>query len=153
MPVLYTLLILLEALTSFFLIGVIFLQKTKGGMGSALGGGGMGEAIFGARMGNVLTKATVILCVIFLVNTTLLAYLTANLRTTSVTEGIATQPVMPAMPSPTAPVRGVPSDVDPFGPGTTEMPEPVSTPTVPAEPIDLTTPVAEPTEVPETPAE
>ena len=69
MTVIYGFLIVLEALVSALLICVIFLQKTKGGMGGTAFGGGVGEAIFGSRMGNVLTKATVVLAVIFLANT------------------------------------------------------------------------------------
>jgi len=136
MSILFAFLILVEAVTSFLLIGIIFLQKTKGGMGGAFGGG-MGEAIFGSRMGNVLTKGTAILGVVFLVNTTLLAYLTANRRTTSVTDGMSI--AAPAMPSPSAPL-GVPSDVEPFQPGAAEFPEPVGAPTGPVEPVDLTQP-------------
>jgi preprotein translocase subunit SecG len=78
MSIIYGFLLLVEALVSALLIGVIFLQKTKGGMGGTAFGGGMGEAIFGSRMGNVLTKSTVVLGVIFLINTILLTMLTAR---------------------------------------------------------------------------
>ncbi len=78
MSVIYGFLILVEAVVSALLIGVIFLQKTKGGMGGTAFGGGMGEAIFGSRMGNVLTKSTVVLGIIFLANTVLLTMLTAR---------------------------------------------------------------------------
>ena len=78
MTIIYGFLIVLEALVSALLIGVIFLQKSKGGMGGAAFGGGMGEAIFGSRMGNVLTKVTVVLTVVFLSNTILLTILTAR---------------------------------------------------------------------------
>ncbi len=78
MTIIYGFLIVLEALVSALLIGVIFLQKSKGGMGGAAFGGGMGEAIFGSRMGNVLTKVTVVLAIVFLTNTILLTILTAR---------------------------------------------------------------------------
>lgn len=80
-------LIVLEILVSILLTLVILVQPSKGGggLGGALGGGGMGEQLFGARTGNVLTKATVILATVFLVNTMGLAFLYSRqdpLRTT-----------------------------------------------------------------------
>ncbi len=90
MPIIYGFFILVEALVSALLIGVILIQKSKGGMGGSAFGGGMGEAIFGSRMGNVLTKATVVLGIIFLVNTILLTIFTARRETRgsgSVTDG------------------------------------------------------------------
>lgn len=59
-----------EIVASFLLILVILAQRSKGSGG--LGGaafGGMGESIFGSRAGNVLTKATIVLGSIFLLNT------------------------------------------------------------------------------------
>ena len=62
-----------EALCALLLLGVILLQKPKShGMGMAFGAG-VGETLFGSQVGNVLTRTTVILAVVFLVNTTLLA--------------------------------------------------------------------------------
>jgi preprotein translocase subunit SecG len=95
-------LVLIEAVCSLMLIGVILIQRTKSqGLGMALGGQ-MGEALFGARMGNVLTRVTVILGIVFLVNTTLLAYLGASNRQVSVTDD-AVVPI-PAAPAQTAPM-------------------------------------------------
>ncbi len=69
------LLIILEALVSLLLIGVILLQRARNeGLGLAFGSG-MGESIFGSRAGNVLTKITVWLGSIFVVNTVALAML------------------------------------------------------------------------------
>jgi len=91
-------LIVVEAIVSFMLIGIILIQKTKSqGMGLAFGSG-MGESLFGSQVGNVLTKATVVLSIIFLINTTLLAMLGAGRRTSSVTDSITD--TMPAMPAP-----------------------------------------------------
>jgi preprotein translocase subunit SecG len=69
-------LIVLEIIVSILLTLVILVQPSKGGggLGGALGGG-MGEQLFGARTGNVLTKATVILATVFLLNTLGLAFL------------------------------------------------------------------------------
>ena len=78
MNIIYGFFIFIEAMISIMLIGIILIQKTKGGMGGTAFGGGMGEAIFGSRMGNVLTKSTVILGVAFLINTLLLTVMTSR---------------------------------------------------------------------------
>ncbi len=109
------LLVLIEALVSVMLIGVILIQRTKSqGLGMALGGQ-MGEALFGARMGNVLTRVTVILGIVFLVNTTLLAYLGASSRQVSVTDDVVT-------PIPTAPATPAGPMASPGGVVPTDMP-------------------------------
>lgn len=78
MSILIGFLIVAEILVSILLILVILIQPSKsGGLGGAAfgGGGGMGEQLFGARTGNVMTKATVVLATVFLLNTLLLAFL------------------------------------------------------------------------------
>lgn len=97
----YTLMAL-EAIVCILLIGIILIQRSKGqGVGLSFGGGA--EAVFGAQMGNVLTRATVILGVVFLVNTALLAILrpkSSNLslaeRTAPVASAKAALPVQSA---------------------------------------------------------
>ena len=105
----------LEIIVCFLLAGVILLQKPKeGGLGVSFGGG-MGEALFGAQMGNVLTKATVILGTVFLLNTLVLSRLTSQGKT-SIMDGVkTTAPISeqsipfsaptssPTMPAPTTP--------------------------------------------------
>lgn len=89
MQILIGFLYVLEIVVCFLLGGVILLQKPKeGGLGVSFGGG-MGEALFGAQMGNVLTKTTVILGIIFLLNTLVLSRLTSHVGT-SVMEGVKT---------------------------------------------------------------
>jgi len=108
MGVLYGFLIVVEMVVCALLIVIIFMQRSKGGMGGSAFGGGAGEAIFGSRMGNVLTKATVVLGVIFLVNTLLLTVLTTQRgHVGSVMEGAARRP---ATPQPTAPGPAVTDD-------------------------------------------
>jgi preprotein translocase subunit SecG len=64
-----TLLIVVEVLCCLLLVGLILLQRSKSeGLGLAFGAGA-GEALFGARAGNVLSKATVILGIVFMVST------------------------------------------------------------------------------------
>ena len=87
MQILIGFLYVLEVIVCFLLGGVILLQKPKeGGLGVSFGGG-MGEALFGAQMGNVLTKGTIILGAVFLLNTLILSRLTSH-SGTSVMEGV-----------------------------------------------------------------
>ena len=119
--VMYFILLLVEAICCLLLLAVILVQRSKGqGMGVAFGSG-MGEAIFGSQMGNVLTKVTVILGIVFLVNTTVLAMLSGHRSRGSVTEKV---------PVPVA-SAAVPSDL-PSGDASTSSSFPVS-----SEPADL----------------
>ena len=89
MSILIVFLYALEVIVCFLLGGVILLQKPKeGGLGVSFGGG-MGEALFGAQMGNVLTKGTIILGTVFLLNTLVLSRLTSH-SGTSIMEGVRT---------------------------------------------------------------
>ena len=89
MQILIYFLYTLEVIVCFLLGGVIMLQKPKdGGLGVSFGGG-MGEALFGAQMGNVLTKTTIILAAIFLINTLALSRLTSH-GASSLMEGVRT---------------------------------------------------------------
>ena len=122
-------LVFVEVVCSLLLVGVILVQRTKSqGLGMALGGQ-MGEALFGARMGNVMTKVTVILGIVFLVNTTLLAYIGASSRTTSVTDGVAPPPAASAVPMgdmpPITPPMDMPVGGVPAVDTTVELPAPV----------------------------
>ena len=61
-----------EIVTAVLLIGIILIQKSKEeGLGVAFGAQ-MGESLFGSRTGNVLTRITVILAGVFLLNTLIL---------------------------------------------------------------------------------
>ncbi len=78
MPILISVLLIVEVLAAFLLIVVILAQKSKDqGLGMAFGGG-MGESLFGSRAGNVLTRMTVTLAVVFMVTTILLGILFAR---------------------------------------------------------------------------
>ena len=103
--ILRVVLMMVEVLSAFLLIVIVLMQKSKSqGMGLAFGGA-MGESLFGAQMGNVLTKATVVLAVVFLVNTTLLAMIGPAAPKGSIADSIPSAPApisqpqtMPAMP-------------------------------------------------------
>ena len=70
--------IVIEVVCCLLLIGIILLQKSKSeGLGLAFGAGA-GESLFGARAGNVLSKATVVLGIVFLASTLFLGILFAQ---------------------------------------------------------------------------
>ena len=69
------LLIAIEVVVSLLLIGIILLQKSRSeGLGLAFGAN-IGESFFGSRAGNVLTRGTLILTIVFVLNTIALAWL------------------------------------------------------------------------------
>ena len=107
MAIIRTLLIILEAACSLALIGLILLQKSKNeGLGLAFGSGG-GDSLFGARAGNVLTKATVVIGCVFLLNTLVLGMLFAGSANESLMDSATgAQPVQ--MEQPVAPQQAVP---------------------------------------------
>jgi len=66
-----------EIATALLMVAVVMLQPPKdqsGGMGSAFGGG-FGEEVFGGRTGNVLSRTTVVLGVILILNSLAIAML------------------------------------------------------------------------------
>ena len=101
MEILRVILIVLEIFCCLLLIGVILLQQSKSqGMGMAFGGG-MGESLFGSRAGNILTKTTVTLGIVFLVNTTFLGILyTTNEERSLVESAPVAAPAPIAAPAP-----------------------------------------------------
>ena len=86
MIVIKVLLYTIEVVVCLLLGLIVMLQKPKeGGLGGAFGGGAL-EASLGADAGNVLIKATATLGTIFLLNTLILAKITAS-GTGSVMDG------------------------------------------------------------------
>lgn len=103
------LLIAIDVIVCFLLVGAILLQRNNGnGMGAAFGGSG--EAIFGAQVGNVLTKATVILGTLFLVITLALSMIIAHgseAGSSLMNNAPAPAPAAPALPdAPALPADG-----------------------------------------------
>lgn len=124
MTIVRNLLLILEVLTSVMLIGLVLIQKSKGG---GLGGsafGGAAETVFGARAGNFLTKATIILTVIFMVNTLALSFFFAGTQERSlIDEDPVVQDAPPVAPQvidpvidPVAPIEDVPIEAIPVEP-------------------------------------
>ncbi len=128
MEILRGFLIVIEALVSFLLIGIILLQKSKGeGLGLAFGAG-VGEQLFGSRAGNILTKATVTLAVIFVINTSVLAVMFTGKQQAKSVMGDLSAPKPPA--TQTAPEPEIPAPVAPAP--VAPAPIPVATETLPA---------------------
>ncbi len=115
--------IVVEVLSCLLLIGLVLLQKSKSeGLGLAFGAGA-GESLFGARAGNVLSRATVILGIVFMANSLLLGVLFAQKDKT----------LMEQAPAPAA--------------------QPAAMQTQPIDPVDLVVPEQQPAaEVPVEPA-
>ena len=157
------LLLAVEVLVAVLLIGIILLQRSKEqGLGLAFGSG-MGEALFGAEAGNVLTKATVILAIVFMVNTIALAKVfTARQGYGSVMSDVASEPAVPQTPAggslpPNIPVPPAPDGAEPVDAGSvpaTPVTVPDSSAVVPMEGSTPAMPAvpATPAEVPAMPA-
>lgn len=98
LPILKSVLLIVEVLSAFLLVVVILAQKSKDqGLGMAFGSG-MGESLFGSRAGNVLTRMTVTLAAVFMATTIFLGILFA--RGTSGTGSVMdkAESQMPAAP-------------------------------------------------------
>jgi len=103
MNVIRTLLVILEAACCLALIGLILLQKSKSeGLGLAFGGGG-NDSLFGARAGNVLTKATIGIGILFLVNTLVLGILFSGSANESLMDNAEAQAAPLQQSAPVAP--------------------------------------------------
>jgi preprotein translocase subunit SecG len=129
MGVIRVILIVIEVVTSILLIGVILLQKSKDeGLGLAFGAG-VGETLFGSRAGNVLSKITIGLAVVFLVNTLLIGMvLRRGVTSGSVTDRLPAEQAAPA--SSTVPSAGpvLPEGTDPIQESAPVVPAATATP-------------------------
>lgn len=84
-------------LCGLMLIGLILLQKSKSeGLGLAFGAGA-GESLFGARAGNVLSKATVVLGIVFMASALVLGMLFAQQDKTLMDEAAPMAPEAPVV--------------------------------------------------------
>ena len=129
-------LIFIEVAVSALLVAAILIQKPRGhGMGLAFGAG-MGESLFGAQVGNVMTRVTVVLSIIFLVNTMLLALMGSG-KIASVTDGIKPVPAAAPGPGGAGPAEAGPGAASPSA----GIPDAILPPVAPAE---GTAPVAAP---------
>lgn len=119
LAILETLLLLFFGFVSLLMIGVVLIQKGRGGgLASAFGGGSGTATAFGSKTGDVLTWATSVIFGVFLILAITLN-LIANFRSPPpVAGGIANPPVAPAEPLPIAipPVPTAPGETPPATP-------------------------------------
>ncbi len=159
------LLTIVEVLCALLLVLLVLLQRSKDeGLGMAFGGA-MGESLFGAQATTILTKATVILAVVFMLNTIVLDRAhSSSSRTQSgsvmdkVTGGAALPPPSAVpMPAPVADETEATVPAPDFAPAPAFNPQPVPVsvdaeqPAAPEAEAPALVPVA-PAPEPETPA-
>ena len=101
----YSLLIVIHVIVSFFLIAVILLQAGRGGGLADTFGGSQMQDLFGTKTTSVLTKLTTLCAGIFIITCLSLAIISSH-RTRSIVEGArfpraaAARPVKPNMSEP-----------------------------------------------------
>ena len=102
---LYYLVTALYILVCFTMMLVVYLQQGKGGdIASAFGGGGSSQSAFGARAGaTVLSKATAILAVLFMVGALALAIMGQRGPGSLLSGAPGPKPAAPAPKTPAAP--------------------------------------------------
>lgn len=149
MSVLIVFLTIVEVLCAFLLVLLVLLQRSKDeGLGMAFGNA-MGESLFGAQAATILTKGTVILAVVFMINTVMLDRLYSRRAVTSgirerLNEQPAAAPSLEAQPMPSA------EEAQPAAPAETALPavSPAASEAAPVAPPAAAAPAA----VPATPA-
>jgi preprotein translocase subunit SecG len=144
MHVLVVLLTIIEVVVCLMIIGLVLIQRSKGEGISAAISGGMGESLFGAQVGNIVTRTTVVLGIIFLINTiglTLMLTKTRGQSSGSVMDDVARQ-AAPAAPSagPAAPV--IPGGAAPVAPAAPAAEAPA--PAAPAPAVESAAPAPAP---------
>ncbi len=91
-------LFVVEVIVALLMVAVVMLQPPKdpsGGM-NAVAGGSFGEEVFGGRTGNVLSKTTVVLGVILILNSLVIAY---AMRKGDTSRGLLSEPVETQQPA------------------------------------------------------
>jgi preprotein translocase subunit SecG len=121
---LYYLAVTIYIIVCLTLVMVVLLQQGKGGgMANAFGGGGSSQAAFGARSGaTVLSRATTVCAVLFVVGALLLGIM--GQRGPGSVVGGRSGPVPASTQRPTPPAPAVPTQT----PGTTTAPAPAPAP-------------------------
>lgn len=112
MPFEFTILLVIQIITSFTIIVLVLLQQGKGAdMGSAFGSGSAGSLFGATGAANFLSRATKWAAVVFFLTTMALAYVanSGNQRQdTGIMESFQPSQVVPTVPGSTpAPVQGV----------------------------------------------
>ena len=106
---LYYVAVTIYALVCLTLVLVVLLQQGKGGSMANAFGGGASQAAFGARSGaTVLSRATAVCAVLFVIGALYLG-IAGQRGPSSVIGGRAPQPTKPATPAPPAPAKPAPA--------------------------------------------
>ena len=113
-------LVIVQIVSGLLLVGIILIQKSKDeGLGIAFGAS-MGEALFGSRAGNVLTRATIVLALVFLINSLLLGIVATRSRPSSLMDRLpdgvpanVANPMTAPQASPSSPVQSAPAGQTP----------------------------------------
>src|SRR5476649_2676329 len=101
-----TLIIVVQLLSAFGVIGLVLLQHGKGAdMGAAFGSGASGSLFGATGSSNFMSKSTGIAAAIFFSATLALSYLSTQHSTGAVGGGVMDKLPTPAAPAP-APVKG-----------------------------------------------
>jgi preprotein translocase subunit SecG len=137
MHVLVVLLTIIEVVVCLLIIGLVLIQRSKGeGINAAIGGG-MGEALFGAQVGNIVTRTTVVLGIVFLINTiglTLVLTKTRGQSSGSVMDEVARRAPPASAPAAEPAVPVLPGGAAPSAPITPAAPESATPAPAPATP-------------------
>lgn len=146
----YTFVLVVHILVSFFLIIVILLQGGRGGLGEALGGAGA-QTLFGGGANIVMTKLTAVVATVFMVTCLSLAAL-STARGRSVIERYPTSgsPLPLGLPGEAVPAAPAPA-AEPMVPSPA-LDQPV-TPEAPPPPTEAAPAPAEPAPAAPAPSE
>jgi len=103
----YTLLLIIHLIVSFFLIGIVLIQGGKGAeLGSAFGGGSS-QTIFGGRgAATFLSKLTTVVAVLFMVTSLLLAIASVRQKSIVKAPAVKEEKAVPAPPQGVTPAGG-----------------------------------------------
>ena len=140
LEVLFPIVLVIHAIMTIFLIGIILTQKNEGGMGGLGGGasGGMAGFLSGRTQANLLTKTTRWLALGFFCSSLFLAF--------SDSQRAVSQPLVGATPAavtaPAAPSGDAPSGDTPSGdtPAGDSGAAPTTVPVQPAAPVEPAAP-------------
>lgn len=83
----YTALMVFHAVISVLLIVLVLLQFGKGAEAGLISGGASDAVFTGSQQGNILSKATAVLSVIFMLNSIFLARIQSNKTSSSLLDG------------------------------------------------------------------
>lgn len=153
MPMILTLLLVVQILSALAIIALVLLQQGKGAdMGSAFGGGSAGSLFGAAGAANFLSRSTKWAAVVFFCATAGLAYFGQGMRgnqeaDVGIMEGfVAPDPSIPQVEDdiPEAPDAAIPAAPDAAVPAAPDVPAAPEAPAAPDVPAAPEVPTAEP---------